>query len=108
MSTMPRLHWLKPRLSCWHCVGRVSRRGGERHSRGVWRETRMHSEFCRHSASAAPMRWVVLSVEEVEGWGGRKGGGLEGWRWLSDLRSSLHDDGIVDDSCHLSNGSAGR
>ena len=25
-----------------------------------------------------------------------------------DLRSSLHDDGIADDSCHLSNGSAGR
>jgi hypothetical protein len=56
MSTMPRLHWPKPRLSCWHCVGRVSRRGGERHSRGVWRETRMHSEFCRHWASAAPVR----------------------------------------------------
>jgi hypothetical protein len=25
-----------------------------------------------------------------------------------DLRSSLHDDGITGDSCHLSNGSAGR
>jgi hypothetical protein len=25
-----------------------------------------------------------------------------------DLRSSLHDDGIADDSCYLSNGSAGR
>lgn len=65
MSTMPRLHWPNPRLSCWHCVGRVSSRGGERHSRGVWRETRMHSEFWRHCASAAPFRWE--SVGESEG-----------------------------------------
>jgi len=36
----------------------------------------MQSEFCRHWASAAPVRWVLLSVEEVEGCG-RKGGGPE-------------------------------
>ena len=38
--------------------------------------------------------------------------GLEGSGGLEevkcDLRSSLHDDGITGDSCHLSNGSAGR
>jgi hypothetical protein len=71
----------------------------------------MQSEFCRHWASAAPVRWVVLSVEEVEGCG-RKGRGFEGMRDQEvvkcNLRSSLHDDGIADDSCHLSNGSAGR
>jgi hypothetical protein len=68
----------------------------------------MQSEFCRHWASAAPVRWVL--VEEVEGCG-RKGRGFEGLRDREvkcDLRSSLHDDGIADDSCHLSNGSAGR
>lgn len=54
MSTMPRLQSRYPRFSCLHCSGRVSDRGGDRHSRGVWRSTMMQSEFWRHAANAAP------------------------------------------------------
>jgi hypothetical protein len=54
MSTMPRLHSRKPRLSCWHCVGRLSESGGLRHSRGVWRWMRMQSLFWRQVARASP------------------------------------------------------
>lgn len=53
MSTNPRLHCPRPRFSCWHRVGRVSRSGGVRHSTGVCRSTRIHSLFCRQSARAA-------------------------------------------------------